>query len=235
MLNPDEMIRSINALTARNKVLEDALVGVSRALIGQPIVQPIKIPQNCLKIKGITYMGSKNRKGKYQCDRCKKISDSRGIKTHKCPTEEVEEEKKKKTKKQDKTKKKKKRRKEKVIVGFTLAPSKKGGSLFYACNHCHTRLLESSTSSHRCRDEDRPVPLTVDAFVMESATSEEEEEEEDRDNPLYSGLIHGWSWHSHNNGYSMYKCDSCFITMRHDYVHKHQCRQIHENDIFSLL
>lgn len=242
MVDPSVLVKQAKALKARNKELEATLANLYNVLNkGNPATvtvqkkkkkpQPVtvdpekKVRHNRLQIPGISYYGQGSpgsKKCLYQCDFCKKIGQSR-IKNHICPAKEIQ-------------KNKKPRRKEKIIPGFTLLPRKQSGCIFYRCDHCHVNLLETSTTNHKCTRDERPVPVAVDAFIMDETLSFAEEEEEDHDNPLYRGQIPGWQWHSYNNGYSLYQCERCHISMRHDYVHKHQCTQLmlvrsDENDI----
>ena len=59
----------------------------------------------------------------------------------------------------------------------------------------------------------------MDALIITEPQAVKEEPDEEE------SISDGWSRHSYNNGHAMYRCDGCWIVMRHDYIHKHKCIQ----------
>lgn len=248
MLNLNDIGPAIKALTDRNRVLESALASILTALSPQPQQpqppiqlqqqqphprpqlqqqqQPIAVTEKTkqklhstflINVDGITHIGTKNNRALYQCDHCDRQGPSYIMKIHTCPTMQKAKEKGKKEKKEKKEARR--RRKQKAIEGYTLESSKKSAAIFYTCDRCDVKLLESSVARHLCEGE-RPVQLTLDADVLDT-----EEEEENRDNPIYNEKIEGWALCGYDHDSSIYECNTCSITMHQDYVPTHKCMQ----------
>ena len=163
----------------------------------------------------------------------------------------TEPEKKKKKKKKKKTTKKDKK------SGFAWC-GKEGTFDAYRCNECLAIIRGDKIEKHRCMpynkkrkspDKKRKEPDSMkkrrmvtepksfDGFTLATTAALTSTSYPqcnrcsytiDENNPKYSGHIEGWTWTEYRNNFSCYRCDSCYIVMRYDFIDRHKCSRNQE-------
>lgn len=220
----DALIPDIIKLKKRNHLLEKTLANIADVL-GTPSPEKTKKTKTKTKKKkkktktGFTWCGKEGKFDAYRCKECIAIVRGDKIEKHRCmPHNKKRKSPDKKSITQGNTKKRRTQApKPKSFDGFTLFTTDiETSTLYHQCDRCSYMVDEKEVPLHRCNT---PVVQSVEKVVPLTLVDVDTRE----DNPKYSGPIEGWTWAEYRNNFSCYRCESCYIVMRHDFIDRHKC------------